>query len=89
MVRIFYSNARCIVNEDETKTIGVESYIMGRTILLDVATITNHLGLKDDGGRRRDNTYSFCLCRGLLCVCLRCSRSYSPSFCYLMVLTIQ
>ncbi|KAK9001075.1 hypothetical protein V6N11_082867 [Hibiscus sabdariffa] len=47
--RIFYSNARCIVNDDETKTIEVESYIMGRTILLDVATIANHLGLEDEG----------------------------------------
>ncbi|KAL4309744.1 hypothetical protein GQ457_01G020940 [Hibiscus cannabinus] len=47
MVRIFYANDRCIVDGDIT--IEIESYIIGRTLLLDVATLTNHLGLEDEG----------------------------------------
>ncbi|KAL4284141.1 hypothetical protein GQ457_16G016400 [Hibiscus cannabinus] len=48
MVKIFYSKARCIVDEAGIKTIGIESYLMGRTILLDVVTLANHLGLEDE-----------------------------------------
>ncbi|KAL4362840.1 hypothetical protein GQ457_04G022530 [Hibiscus cannabinus] len=47
MVRIFYANSRCIVDGDIT--IGIESYIMCRTHLRDVATLANHLGLEDEG----------------------------------------
>ncbi|KAL4324446.1 hypothetical protein GQ457_11G024510 [Hibiscus cannabinus] len=49
MVRIFYANAKCLVDTAGIKTIGIESYIMGRTIILGVATLANHLGLEDEG----------------------------------------
>ncbi|KAL4376802.1 hypothetical protein GQ457_02G022730 [Hibiscus cannabinus] len=49
MVRIFYANAKFLVDTAGIKTIEIESYIMRRTIILDVPTLANHLGQEDEG----------------------------------------
>ncbi|KAL4352565.1 hypothetical protein GQ457_06G007860 [Hibiscus cannabinus] len=49
LVRVFYSNARPILNADETETIAIESYFMGKPIVLDTQTIATHLGLQNTG----------------------------------------
>ncbi|KAK8681104.1 hypothetical protein V6N13_053511 [Hibiscus sabdariffa] len=48
LVRIFYSNARPILSADETEPIALESYLMGKPIVLDPEVIATHLGLKNE-----------------------------------------
>ncbi|KAL4383656.1 hypothetical protein GQ457_15G017960 [Hibiscus cannabinus] len=48
-VRIFYSNAGPILSDDNSTTIGIESYLMGKTFSIDAQIITNHLGLEIEG----------------------------------------
>ncbi|KAL4352606.1 hypothetical protein GQ457_06G014930 [Hibiscus cannabinus] len=49
MVQIFYYNARCTLNEAKIETIAIESYLIGKSYLLGVQIIANHLGLENEG----------------------------------------
>ncbi|KAL4352015.1 hypothetical protein GQ457_06G012570 [Hibiscus cannabinus] len=57
LVRVFYSNARLILNGEETETIVIESYVMGKPIVLDTQTIATHLGLQSTGLSEESTTF--------------------------------
>ncbi|KAK8985025.1 hypothetical protein V6N11_082644 [Hibiscus sabdariffa] len=49
LVLIFYSNARCILDEAKEEIVVVESYLTGKTFQIDPKVIANSLGLEDVG----------------------------------------
>ena len=47
LVRAFYSNAKLLTRG--TEVIGTKSYLMGKTLTLDLSLIATHLGLLNEG----------------------------------------
>ncbi|KAK8603547.1 hypothetical protein V6N13_096025 [Hibiscus sabdariffa] len=47
LVLIFYSNARCILDETKEEIVAVESYLMGKTFRITPKVITDYLGIED------------------------------------------
>ncbi|KAK8998680.1 hypothetical protein V6N11_084065 [Hibiscus sabdariffa] len=54
LVLIFYSNARCILDEAKEEIVAIESYLMGKTFRIDPTVIANSLGLEDVGIANED-----------------------------------
>ncbi|KAK8574480.1 hypothetical protein V6N12_062170 [Hibiscus sabdariffa] len=48
-VSVLMNQYRPILSDDNSTTIGIESYLMGKTFTLDAQIIANHLGLDNEG----------------------------------------